>query len=280
MEAWDNLELGLRLGSSPRIVATTTPRPILLLRQLLCDPMTVVTRGSTYDNIPNLPPEFIARVKKKYEGTRLGRQELHAELLEDVPGGALWTRERIEANRLAVVPCDMVRIVVAVDPAVTSGEGANETGIVVAGLDVNGHGYLIEDLSGRMSPDGWAQRAVRAYHHYGADRIVGEVNNGGDLIENVLRTVDPNVSYKSVHASRAKMVRAEPIAALYEQGRIQHAGLFPELEEQMCSFVPGQYDGSPDRLDALVWAMTELFLEPVVEEYIVDWYDRVRISPY
>src|SRR6266403_2182269 len=158
------MELGLRLGPDPRIVATTTPRPIPLLRDLIGDPMTVVTRGSTYDNLPNLAPGFIARVRKKYEGTRLGRQELHAELLEDVPG-ALWTGERIEANRLAAAPCDLLRIVVAVDPAVTSGEGANETGIVIAGLGVNGYGYVIEDMSGRMSPDGWARRAVRAYHH-------------------------------------------------------------------------------------------------------------------
>jgi len=278
-EAWDNLELGLRLGSNPRIVATTTPRPIPLLRELLRDSMTVVTRGSTYDNISNLAPAFIARVLKKYEGTRLGRQELYAELLEDVPG-ALWTRERIEANRVAAAPCYMLRIVVAVDPAVTSGEGANETGIVIAGLGVNGHGYVFEDLSGRKSPDGWAQMAVGAYRHYQAHRIVGEVNNGGDLIENVLRTVDGNVAYRALHASRGKVVRAEPIAALYEQGRIQHVGLFPELEEQMCSFVPGQYDGSPDRLDALVWAFTELFLAEQVVEEDVYWRERVRISPY
>jgi phage terminase large subunit-like protein len=237
--AWDNLEFGLRLGPSPRVVGTTTPRPIPLLRQLLRDPMTVVTRGSTYDNIPNLPSTFIARMRNKYDGTRLGRQELHAEMLEDVPG-ALWTRQLIEANRLSEVPCDVQRIVVAIDPAVASGEGANETGIIVAGLGVDGQGYVKEDMSGRMSPGRWAQMAVHAYHHYGADRIVGEVNNGGDLIGNVLCTVDGNVAYRAVHASRGKVVRAEPIAALYEQGRIHHIGVLPQLEEQMCLFVPGQ----------------------------------------
>src|SRR5712692_308278 len=276
--AWDNMELGLRLGPDPRIVATTTPRPIQLLRDLIRDPMTVVTRGSTYDNLPNLAPGFIDRVLKKYEGTRLGRQELHAELLEDVPG-ALWTRKLIEASRVSAVPCELCRIVVAVDPAVSSGEQSNETGIIIAGLGANGHGYVLQDQSGRLSPDSWAQRAVRGYHQYQADRIVGEANNGGDLIENVLRTVDPRVSYRSVHASRGKYVRAEPIAALYEQGRIHHVGQFAELEEQLCSFVPNESNGSPDRLDAAVWALTELFLEPEVIRGVLIYEDRVRISP-
>jgi phage terminase large subunit-like protein len=222
--------------------------------------MTVVTRGSTYDNLPNLAPGFIDRVLKKYEGTRLGRQELHAELLEDVPG-ALWTRKRIEASRVSAVPCELRRIVVAVDPAVSSGEEANETGIIIAGLGANGHGYVLQDLSGRFSPDAWARLAVRGYNDHRADRIVGEVNNGGDLIENVLRTVDPRVAYRSVHARRGKYLRAEPIAA-HEQGCIHHVGMFEALEDQMCSFVPAEYDGSPDRLDAAVWALTEPFLEP------------------
>ena len=276
--AWDNMELGLRLGPDPRIVATTTPRPIPLLRELIRDPMTVVTRGSTYDNLLNLAPGFIDRVLKKYEGMRLGRQELHAELLEDVPG-ALWTRELIEASRVPVFPSELRRIVVAVDPAVSNGEESNETGIIVAGVAANGHGYVLEDLSGRLSPDGWARQAVRAYHHYRADRIVGEVNNGGDLIENVLRTVDPQVSYRSVHASRGKYLRAEPIAALYEQGRIHHVGQFAELEDQLCSFVPNEFNGSPDRLDAAVWALTELFLEPEEIRGVMIYEDRTSISP-
>jgi phage terminase large subunit-like protein len=277
-EAWDNLELGLRLGSNPQIVATTTPRPIPLLRQLLRDPMTVVTRGSTFDNIANLPAAFIQRVRTKYEGTRLGRQELYAELLEDVPG-ALWTRECIEANRLVAAPCDMRRIVVAIDPAATSGEGANETGIIIAGEGIDGNGYVLKDLSGRMPPDAWAQIAVRGYHHYKADRIVGESNNGGEMIERVLRTVDANIPYRAVHASRGKIARAEPVSALYAQGRMKHVGVFLELEEQMCSYVPGKYDGSPDRMDALVWAISE-FLDPEVVTTRVYYEDRVRISPY
>jgi phage terminase large subunit-like protein len=277
--AWDNMELGLRLGPDPRIVATTTPRPIPLLRELIRDPMTVVTRGSTYDNLPNLAPGFIDRVLKKYEGTRLGRQELHAELLEDVPG-ALWTRKLIEASRVPVFPSELRRVVVAVDPAVSSGEESNETGIIVAGVAANGHGYVLEDLSGRLSPDGWARQAVRAYHYYRADRIVGEVNNGGDLIENVLRTVDPQVSYRSVHASRGKYLRAEPIAALYEQGRIHHVGMFAELEDQLCSFVPNEFNGSPDRLDAAVWALTDLFLEPEEIRGVLIYEDRTSISPF
>jgi phage terminase large subunit-like protein len=164
--------------------------------------MTVVRRGSTYDNLPNLAPGFIHRVLKKYEGTRLGRQELHAELLEDVPG-ALWSRKLIEKNRVDA-SSELCRIVVAIDPAVSSGEEANETGIIIAGLGTDGHGYVLRDVSGRLSPDDWAQQAVGGYHDYWADRIVGEVNNGGDLIERVLRTVDPQVSYRSVHASRGK----------------------------------------------------------------------------
>src|SRR5713226_309112 len=238
--AWDNMELGLRLGPDPRIVATTTPRPIQLLRDLIRDPMTVVTRGSTYDNLPNLAPGFIDRVLKKYEGTRLGNQELHAELLEDVPG-ALWTRKIIEASRVPAFPSELCRIVVAVDPAVSSGEESNETGIIIAGLGANGHGYVLKDLSGRFSPDGWARLAVRGYHDHRADRIVGEVNNGGDLIENVLRTVDPRVSYRSVHASRGKYVRAEPIAALYEQGRIHHAIHCPSGHQAAVNYTVGRF---------------------------------------
>jgi len=163
---------------------------------------------------------------------------------------------------------DMQRIVVAIDPAVTSGESADETGIIVAGLGVDGFGYVLDDLTCRLSPEGWARRAVEAYHHYGADRIVAEVNNGGDLVESVLRTVDAKVSYKKVHASRGKRVRAEPIAALYEQRKVFHTKMFPELEDQMCNFVPDRVEGSPDRVDALVWALTELMLGTQREVYL------------
>ncbi len=277
-EAWNNLELGLCLGLDPRVVATTTPRPIELLRELLRDPRVKVTRGSTYDNLENLAPSFVQRVRTKYEGTRLGRQELHAELLEDVPG-ALWTRDQLDACRVEAWPRDLYRTVVAIDPAVTGGEDASETGIIIASMSPDGHGYVMKDLSGRMSPDAWARKAVQGYHHHQADRIVGEANNGGDLVEHVLRTVDPNVSYRSVHASRGKFLRAEPIAALYEQRRIHHVGPFPELEDQLCSFVPGEYKGSPDRLDALVWALTELFIEQQIpEKTIIDFYDPVDLN--
>jgi phage terminase large subunit-like protein len=216
---------------------------------------------------------------KGYRLQKLGRQELYAELLEDVPG-ALWTHGLVEATRVAAVPCELYRIVVAIDPAVTSNEDSNETGILVAGLGADDQGYVLEDLSGRFSPNVWAQRAVGAYHHYGADRIVGEVNNGGDLIENTLRAVDAQVCYRSVRASRGKYLRAEPVAALYEQGWLHHVGLFSELEEQMCSYVPGPSHGSPDRLDALVWAITELIIDPPPRQHVVYYEDRVRISPF
>jgi predicted phage terminase large subunit-like protein len=258
VEAWDNLEFGLRLGNHPRIVATTTPRPIKLIRDLLKDPMTVVTRGSTYDNMANLAPSFLDRMVMKYENTRLGRQELYAEVLEDIPG-ALWQRQTIDQHRVARAP-DLTRIIIGIDPAMTSSEDANETGIVIVGKGRDGQAYALEDLSCRLSPDGWARRAVSAYRRYRADRIVAEVNNGGDLVERVIRTVDPSVSYRAVRASRGKVVRAEPIAALFEQGRVHHVGLFAELEDQMCAFAPDHYDGSPDRVDAMVWCISELML--------------------
>jgi predicted phage terminase large subunit-like protein len=257
--AWDNLEFGLRLGHSPRVVATTTPRPIKLIRDLLADAMTVVTRGSTFENVAHLAPSFVDRMKKKYEGTRLGRQELHAEVLDDVPG-ALWQRQHLDRDRRTRVP-ELERVVVAIDPATTSGEDSDETGIIIAGRAADGHAYVVEDLSCRVSPDAWARRAVSAYHGHRADRIVAEVNNGGDMVERVIRTVDPNVAYKAVRASRGKTVRAEPVAALYEQARVHHVGLFAALEDQMCSFTPDQYEGSPDRVDALVWCLTELMLD-------------------
>ena len=261
-EAWNNLELGLRVGPHPRVVATTTPRPLKLLRNLLKDPKTVVTRGSTFDNAVNLSPSFLERVRQQYEGTRLGRQELYAELLEDLPG-ALWQRQQIEDCHIDPrnVP-DMQRIIVAIDPAVSSSDEADETGIIVAGKGVHGKGYVLADLTCKLSPDGWARRAVGAYRNWNADRIVAEVNNGGDMVASTLRMVDPMVPFQQVRASRGKVVRAEPVAALYEQGRILHAGSFEALEEQLCSFTPENLAGhSPDRVDALVWALTELFLE-------------------
>jgi predicted phage terminase large subunit-like protein len=257
-EAWTQAMLGLRLGTDPRVVATTTPRPTPLIRELMADPATSVTRGSTYDNAANLAPAFLQTIIRRYEGTRLGRQELLAELLTDVDG-ALWTHAMLDAHRVQVAP-DMARIVVAIDPAVTSGEQADETGIVVAGKGVDGHGYVLADLTCRLSPDGWARRAVNAYHAYEADRLIAETNNGGELVKQTIHTVDRRVAYRAVTATRGKRVRAEPIAALYEQGMVHHVGTLPALEDQMTAFVPDNYDGSPDRVDALVWALTDLMV--------------------
>ena len=262
-ETWDLLMLGLRLGGDPRCVVTTTPKPLRLLRALLLDKRVAVTRGSTYDNRANLAPAFLDAILKRYEGTRLGRQELHAELLDDVPG-ALWNRAVLERAFSSKAP-ELMRIVVAIDPAVTSGEDADETGIIVAGVARDGQGYVLDDLSGRLPPHEWAGRAIRAYREHEADRIVAETNNGGDLVEATVRMVDANASYKSVRASRGKAIRAEPVAALYEQGRVHHVGSFPALEDQMCAFTPdfdrGRAGASPDRLDALVWALTELMVQ-------------------
>ena len=209
------LMFGLRLGPDPRVVVTTTPKPVKIIRELLTDPTTVVTRGSSYENRANLADAFFAQIIRKYEGTRLGRQEIEAELLDDVPG-ALWNRTRLEELRWPLsksVP-DLVRIVVAIDPATTSGEDADETGIIVAGKDSGGRGYVLADRSGHYTPTEWAQLAIALYRQHKADRIVAEVNNGGDMVEATLRMIDPNVPYTAVHASRGKVVRAEPVAAL------------------------------------------------------------------
>jgi phage terminase large subunit-like protein len=270
-EAWDNLEFGLRLGNHPQVVVTTTPRPIPIIKNLLEDDDVVLTRGSSYENIANLAPTFIRRVLKRYEGTRVGRQELHAELLTDVPG-ALWTYDLLEQHRVKALP-EMVRIIVAVDPAVTSMENSDETGIIVCGKGVDNHGYVLRDYSRRVSPNMWAKAAVSAYHEWEADRIIAETNNGGDLVEATIRTVDPKVSFKKVQAARGKVPRAEPVAALYEQGKIHHYGQFAVLEDQQTSYTAdgymrqGRIDGStsPDRLDALVWGMTELMVRPVLD---------------
>jgi phage terminase large subunit-like protein len=217
-EAWDMLMFGLRLGPDPRVVVTTTPKPVKIIRELLTDPTTVVTRGSSYENRANLADAFFAQIIRKYEGTRLGRQEIEAELLDDVPG-ALWNHTRLEELRWPLdksVP-DLVRIVVAIDPATTSGEDADETGIIVAGKDGGGRGYVLADRSGHYTPTEWAQLAIALYRQHKADRIVAEVNNGGDMVEATLRMIDPNVPYTAVHASRGEVVSAEPVAALYEQ---------------------------------------------------------------
>ena len=260
-ETYDMLSFGLRLGNDVRHVITTTPRSIPILREIIGDPSTVVTRGSTYDNRANLSAKFFAKIVAKYEGTRLGRQELHAEILDDLPG-AMWTMAMIDAARVTVAP-EMQRIVVAVDPSGQGDDGQGDSiGIVVAGLGVDGRGYILADRSCDMSPAGWGARAVDAYREFNADRIVAERNFGGAMVEHVIRTVDRNVSYSEVTASRGKAARAEPVAALYEQGRVSHMGVFAGLEDQMCAMGPSGYagKGSPDRLDAAVWALTDLML--------------------
>ncbi len=269
-EAWDNLMFGFRIGDELRGVITTTPKPTALVKAIASDKMTVVTRGSTYENRDNLAEQFYESVVSKYEGTRLGRQELNAEILEDVPG-ALWTRGMIDATRVSnpEMRWDMlVRVVVAIDPAVTAGEESDETGIIVAARARSGHVVVLDDLSCRESPLGWAKIAVAAYRSRRADRIVAEVNNGGDMVERNIRAFDDSVSYRPVRASRGKYLRAEPVAALYERGMVHHLGSFPQLEDQMCAFVPGA-DKSPDRLDALVWAITDLAVDQEIESYTV-----------
>lgn len=263
-ETWDQLQFGLRLGNAPRQVVTTTPRPIPVLRQIMADETTRVTRGSTHENRVNLAATFLAKVVKKYEGTRLGRQELDAEILDDVPG-ALWTRATFDDLRVSA-PVDLVRIVVAVDPSGTKGgeDTGDAIGIVAAGVGVDGRAYVLEDASCKLPPAGWGRRAIEVFKRWNADRLIAERNFGGAMVEHVIRSIDPDVSFREVTASRGKVARAEPIAALYEQKKVSHVGAFPELEDEMCSFTAGGYigAGSPDRADAAVWALTELMLGP------------------
>lgn len=259
-DAWDQLMLGLRIGEHPRCVVTTTPRPVEVIRRLMTtkDGTVHVTRGSTYENQKNLASAFIDEMRRRYEGTTLGRQELHAEILDDLEG-ALWQRTMFDQNRVHH-HTQLRRVVVAVDPATTSRSNSNETGIVVAGIGVDGKGYVLDDKTIRGTPDEWGRAAVSAYHTYQCDRIVAEANQGGDMVRHTLMTVDRNAPIKLVHASRGKRTRAEPVAALYEQGKVHHVGYLSALEDQMCNWVPDLSD-SPDRLDALVWALTELMID-------------------
>lgn len=253
--AWNNLMLGLRLGQDPRCVVTTTPKPNALTRVILGRESTVVTRGTTYDNLANLAPSFRAEVLAAYEGTRIGRQELLGELLEDVEG-ALWTLAMVDADRVTAAP-DMRRVVVAIDPSGGSGPHSDEQGIIVAGLGTDGDLYVLADRSCKLSPNGWASRAIGAYHEFSADKIVAERNFGGDMVESTLRQVWESAPVKVITASRGKVQRAEPVATAYERHRVHHVGPMAKLEDQMTMWTPA--DGtSPDRLDALVWALTEL----------------------
>lgn len=260
-ETWDMLQFGLRLGADPRVLVTTTPRPVPLLRALAADRATAVQRIRTDDNIDNLSPGFLRAMADRYGGTRLGRQELDGELIADRED-ALWSRARLEAIRLRN-PGPLSRIVVAVDPPATA-SAASVCGIVAAGLDQTGRAVVLADCSVTgASPAGWAGAVVRAFRRFDADRVVAEVNQGGDMVTAMLRSVDADLPVSTVRATRGKFLRAEPVAALYEQGRVAHAAAFAELEDQMCDFGPdGLSSGrSPDRLDALVWALTALVLD-------------------
>lgn len=268
---WDQLAFGLRLGTKPQALVTTTPRPIPIIKRLANDARTIVTRGKTLDNRANMAGDAVDDLIMRYAGTRLGRQELDGEIVDDVPGG-LWTRTMLDAARCVEAP-QMARVVVAIDPSGTDGDDdtGDEVGIVVAGRGIDGRGYVLADRSCRLSPDGWARRAVTAFHEFEADRIVAERNFGGAMVKAVIRQADATAPYKEVTASRGKAVRAEPVSALFEQGRVGIVGSLPELEDQLCLMTPGGYmgEGSPDRLDAMVWALTEVMLGHVPVERAV-----------
>lgn len=259
--AFDMLQFALRLGPAPRQMITTTPRPTPLLKRLMADPSTALSRARTAENARHLAPGFLDAVIARYGGTRLGRQELDGELVEDRPG-ALWSRAALEALREESAP-PLARVVVAVDPPASSRPGADACGLVCAGLEESGRVHVLEDASmAGLSPAAWAARAVALYQRHSADKVVAEVNQGGEMVRAVLAEIDPAVPVEMVRATRGKYLRAEPVAALYEQGRVRHAGRFPALEDEMCDFTcDGLSSGrSPDRLDALVWAVTALAL--------------------
>jgi phage terminase large subunit-like protein len=255
-DAWDQLQLGLRLGDDPRVVATTTPRPTALVRALVAAPSTVVTRGRTADNARNLAPGVVEALSARYAGTRLGRQELEGEILDDTPG-ALWTRAMIESASARVAP-ELRRVVVALDPSVAADGGGDECGIVVAGVDFEGRAWVLRDGSGNLSPADWSRRAVALAEEHSADCIVAEANQGGALVEQTLRAAGARTRVRLVHAARGKRARAEPVAALYEQGRVKHLPGLQRLEDEMCTWSSAAGDPSPNRLDALVWACFDL----------------------
>jgi phage terminase large subunit-like protein len=273
-ETWDNLEMGLRIGKNPQVICTTTPRPIKIIRDLITDKRTIETRGNTLDNSSNLNPLFLDRMLTKYQGTRLGRQELNGDILDDNPE-ALWKRADIDNNRVKSIP-GLSYVVVGVDPAVTSREGSDDTGIIIAGKGTDGHGYVLGDYTIHDTPKRWAEAAITAYNRHEANVIVGETNNGGDLVEMNIKTVDTSIPFKAVHASRGKAIRAEPISALYEQGRVHHYGTFPDLEDQLCEWVPGA-EKSPDRVDALVYALSMLNLNAYAgSDFEIPHFDTVE----
>lgn len=256
-ETWDLAMLGLRLGHAPHAIVTTTPKARPLIERLAAAAYTVTTNGSTFDNIANLPPEFARQILEAYEGTHLYEQEIMGRLLKQAEG-ALWTIDLIERNRIGHAPSDLVRVVVGVDPAVTSHRDSDETGIVVVSKDREQHGYTLADLSGRYSPRGWAERAAFAYDTFKAHCIAVEDNQGGEMVEETIRTVAPHARVVRVHAGTSKKLRAQPIAAATEQGRLHMVGRFETLEGQLTTWVPDEKLPSPDRMDAYVHACTEL----------------------
>jgi len=283
-DAWDQAMFGLRLGPDPQAVATTTPKPVKIVADLVAQAKAsdevVITRGSSYANRDNLAPKFFNQIVRKYEGTRLGRQELDGELLEDVEG-ALWSLGQIDATRVEKIPngVSLVRVAVGVDPAASSGESSAETGIVAVGLGSDGDGYVLADYSIQGTPLVWGGAAVQAYDDWQADHVTPEKNNGGDMVISTLQTIRPTLPINPVWASRGKATRAEPISALYEQGRMHHVGTFKELEDQMTTWIPGMR--SPDRMDALVWAATDVMIgteEPETEHVVYD--EPVYVSLY
>lgn len=266
-ETFDMLQFGLRLGRKPRQLITTTPRPVPLLKRLMKQAGTAITHAPTKANALFLAPGFLEAVVGRYGGTRLGRQELDGELIEDRPD-ALWSRDGLEAARVAAAPEDLTRIVIAIDPPVTATAKSDACGIVAAGLGSDGKAYVLADRSRRPAkPADWAEAAIGLWHGLKADCLIAEVNQGGDMVAQVIASADPSVPVKQVRATRGKFSRAEPVAMLYDQGKVHHAGTFPELEDEMADFGPGGLSGrrSPDRLDALVWAVSDLMLGPKAE---------------
>jgi len=262
-DAWDQLQFGLRLGDNPQCIVTTTPRPTKIIRELATDPTTHQTIGTTYENRANLAKSFMDKIIKKYEGTRIGRQELNAEILEDVEG-ALWSSKLIDPYRVSKAP-ELVKIVIAIDPAVTSSKTSNETGIIAVGYanvmgrnGVEQHYYILDDYTGIYTPNQWATKSIQMFDYLEANEMIAETNNGGDLVETVIKGIDPTIPYRKVHASRGKVTRAEPVVGLYEQGRVHHVGSLAKLEDQMTTWDAGAGDPSPDRIDALVWGVTAL----------------------
>lgn len=279
-DTWDMLQFCLRLGKHPQTCVTTTPKPTKLVRDIMKNSKTVVTYGSTFDNSANLAGTYLEAVKAQYEGTRLGRQELYAEILDEA-SGALWNRGllstcEIEVENALEFSETLARVVVSVDPAVSSNAESDMTGIIVAGQDINGVCYILQDATDRFTPEGWAARAIELYHQYGADRIVAERNQGGEMVRHTFKTVDETIPIKLVHASRGKFARAEPVSALYERGRVKHVKGLDALEDQMVQWEPLGSIGSPDRLDAMVWAVTELALKGIARPELNLAYSDVK----